>query len=146
MSKATINFATVNKDAITMLSTFQLAVHDLAYNENMLKARRDVLKADGVTDKKAMNEQTEPERKAVARSKERANTLATGFVLRYVSTEDAIAGDIYHFNIEAFLRNTGILTGDDVDKKALKKIEDVRNLVVDRYKVNIVDVVKAMRR
>lgn len=131
MSKAIINFATINKDALEMVSNCQLAVNALAQDEQALKKERERLK-DAGKNADEIKDLTINERQAVKASKERAQGMCEVFIIRNISTEDAVAGDIYHFDFEAFLRNIGVLTGDEVDKKALKKLEIFRDMVVDR--------------
>lgn len=132
--KSTLNFANINKDALTMASNCQLAVNALAVNEKELQAVRDAHKD---ADKETMKLLTESERQAVKASKERAQTMCAAFITRYISIEDLTAGDMYHFDMRSFLLNIGVLTDGDDDKKIVKKVERLRDLVVDRVRVSV---------
>ena len=135
--KASLNFALMNNDALTMVSNCQLAINTLAADENVLQAVRDSLKASGIVDKKEVNDRTADERANVRASKERADAMCTMFITRYIDVADAVAGEIYHFDVEAFLRNIGALSDGEVDKKVVKKVEAIRSTVVDRVKESV---------
>lgn len=132
--KATLNFANINRDALTMASNCQLAVNALAQSERALKAAREVNKG---ADKETMKALTVDERQAVKADKERATTMCTAFITRYVSVEDLTEGNIYHFDMVAFLQNIGVMTEGDDDKKVTKKVSAIRDMVVDRVRESV---------
>lgn len=132
--KATLNFANINRDALTMASNCQLAVNALAQSEKVLKAVRDENKG---VDKDTMRERTTVQRQAVKADKERATTMCTAFITRYVSVEDLTDGNIYHFDMVAFLQNIGVMTTGDDDKKVTKKVTAIRDMVVDRVRESV---------
>lgn len=134
---ATVNFANMNADAFNMLSTFQMFVTELSLTEKDLKKVKDKLKEEGVTDKKDVSAKTEKERLAKKNAFDRANGQALTFIIRYISTADAVSGNLYKFDMSEFLHNIGVLSDGEIDKKSIKKIEDIRALVVDRVKVGI---------
>lgn len=133
-TKATLNFANINSDALATFNNCQLAVNALALAEKALKDKRDDL-GDNLS-KEEVKQKTSKERDAVKACKERATIMCTTAIIRYVSTEDAIECNLYHFDMDKFLRNIGVLTGD-LDKKICDKISKYRNLVVNRVKYGI---------
>ncbi len=132
--KATLNFANINNDALTMASNCQLAVNALSISEKALQAVRDANKG---LNKDDMKKVTEDERKAVKADKERAQTMCSAFISRYIAVEDLTAGDMYHFDMTAFLQNIGVMTAGDDDKKVSKKVQAIRDLVVDRVRESV---------
>lgn len=134
---ATVNFANMNADAFNMLSTFQMFVTELSLAETDFKKAKDKLKEEGVTNKKDISIKTEKERLAKKNAFDRANSQALTFIIRYISTADAVSGNLYKFDMADFLHNIGVLSEGEVDKKSLKKIEDIRALVVDRVKIGV---------
>lgn len=134
MSKAALNFATINHDALTMASNCQLAVNALAQSEKALQAVRDAHKD---ADKDTLKLLTERERKDVRNDKDRARTMCTAFITRYIAVDDLTAGEIYNFDMSAFLQNIGVLSAGDDDKKVTRKVERFRDLVVDRVRVSV---------
>jgi ribose 5-phosphate isomerase RpiB len=134
--KATLNFANINHEALTILSNCQLAINVLAEAERELKNMREALKSNGET-KEEIKEHTAEERRNVASAKERANTMCTSFITRYVSTEDFCAGEMYHFDMVAFLQNIGVLSDGEDTAKTAKKVKNITSLVIDRYKTSI---------
>lgn len=133
-NKAVLNFANMNNEAVTMFSTCQLAINDLASAENALTFAN---KQYADLSKEERKEATKEERKEKQASKERATNLCIACITRYVSTEDYLNGEIYHFDVIEFLKNIGALTDGDDNKKCAKKVENFRNSVIDRYKVSV---------
>lgn len=134
MAKATLNFANINGDALTMASNTQLAVNVLAQAERALQAVREANKG---ADKETMKTLTETERKEVKAAKDRAVTMATAFITRYIAVDDLTAGELYHFDMVAFLVNIGVMTAGDDDKKVSRKVDAFRGLVVDRVRETV---------
>lgn len=132
---ASVNWSNMDTEAFKLLSNVQLSVNTLAQAERQLKAAKEELKGQSKED---IRDKTKTERDHKKSCFDRATTLATMFVTRYISTEDVITGDIYHFDMVEFLKNIGVLSDGEVDKKVIDKIESIKNLVVDRYKVDVV--------
>lgn len=128
---ATLNFANMNDSVLEMLSNCQLAINELAVNENTLKAVRESGKKAGL-DKEGLKTYTEKERKAVKASKDRATEMCEVFIIRNIDVADAVKCDLYHFDMVAFLKNIGALSDGEIDKKVINKVERIRNAVVDR--------------
>lgn len=134
--KATLNFANINHEALTIVSNCQLAINVLAEAERELKNMREALKSNGET-KEEIKEHTAKERRDVTTAKERATTMCTSFITRYVSTEDFIAGEMYHFDMVSFLQNIGVLSDGEETAKTVKKVTAITSLVIDRYKTSV---------
>lgn len=133
---ATVNFSNMNVDAFNMLSTFQASVTALALAEKALKDKNDTLKDKDKDTKKKLNEK---ERLAKKNAIDRADTLATMFMTRYIGIDSVLKGDIYHFDVVDFLRNIEVLSDGEIDKKSLDKIKAICALTVDRKKQGIAE-------
>lgn len=134
--KATLNFANINTDALTTISNCQLAINALAQYERELKKVREECKTSNLS-KEETKEETATQRRNVASAKERATTMCTAFITRYVSTEDFIAGEMYHFDMVKFLQNIGVLSDGEETAKTAKKVSNITRLVIDRYKTTV---------
>ena len=131
---ATVNWSNMNADAFNLLSSFQLSVNALALAEKDLKRAKEDLKGSS---KETIREMTTTERNAKKSAKERADGLAIAFVSRYISTVDVVSGELYKFDMVEFLKNIGVLSDGDIDNKVIKRIESIRDLVVDREKSTV---------
>lgn len=137
---ATVNFALMNADAFGLLTTNQLAINARAVAFNAKKAATDKAREkaikEGIDDKKARQEfvkkATAQESANYKAANERCNGLATAFIARYIGTNDCINGNLYNFDMKEFLTNIGVYTDGEDDKKALKRVNEIRELVVDR--------------
>lgn len=131
---ATVNWSNMNTDAFNLMSNCQLATNVLASTEVALKNAKDLYKGES---KERMKELTSKERNDRKSAKERADGLAIAFITRYISTADVLGGELYKFDMVEFLKNIGVLSDGEIDKKSLDKIENIRNLVVDRTKWDV---------
>ncbi len=137
---ATVNFANMNADAFGLLSNIQLAINETAAAFNAKKtattaAKLKAAKQD-ITDKKAINDFVNKEcakeifeHKA---AKERRDAMSIAFIMRYIGTDDCIHGNMYNFDMQAFLTNIGVYTDGEESKKAMQRIEDLRAMVINR--------------
>lgn len=130
---ATVNWANMN-ESFDLLSTFQKSVNELALAEIALKKVKDANKGKSKED---LKKATENERLVKKNAFDRAEGFAIAFITRYISTTDVLSGHIYNFDMVDFLKNIGVLSEGEVDKKVLASIENCRALVVDRKKETV---------
>ena len=139
IKKATVNFANMDKNVLTMLSNCQLAINALAVAEQATDKAKDKAKKAGKVGKDLTNA-ISVEKTAEKNARERCATMCSAFIIRNMSTEDITDKnfDIYHINWQEFLKSIGVVSDGAIDKKATDKIEAIISLAVDRYR-NTVD-------
>ena len=137
---ATVNWLNMDTDAFLLMSSGQMAVNALASAEMAIDHAKNVLKAKSKGKKVSaedadITEDVLKHLKEIKKSAEvKADNIATMFFVRYISTEDVINGEIFHFDMVEFLKKIGVLSDGEIDKKVTNKVTAIRDLVVDRKK------------
>lgn len=133
--KATVNFSNMNDNILKALSNCQLHITELSVLEKATDAAKDKAKKAGKAGKD-LQKAIEKERKAEKDAKERATMACNAFIIRNVTTEDIARKDFdpYHIQWDGFLKNIGVVSDGELDKKATEKIKAIVNKAVDRYK------------
>lgn len=143
MSKATFNWKRINNDFLTLVNNSFDAITWLAGREVVLaEAKQKVTdEADDMdltadARKRYIAKWTKDERKAVSDAKQKASDMCFASVVRYVNPTDV--SDVYHMDIEAFLRNIGVVNGEGkLNNSAMKRVVSLKQEVTDRVRVSI---------
>ncbi len=136
---ATVNFSDMYSEPFNLLSSLQLALNERAelhkkYKNMQAAGLEKAIKEGYVGDerKKKVANFCATEKAQWQASKERCNGMANVFIIRYVSTEDALHGNVFKFDVKTFLTNIGVYKDGEDDKKALKRVTAIRDSVVGR--------------
>lgn len=132
--KASVNFANMDTNVLTMLSNCQLAINELA----ALEVETDRVRTEG---KKAglagddLKKYVEADRKIEKAARDRATTACEVFIIRNMTTADVTSKDfdMYHLDWTGFLRDIGVISAGEVDKKVQDRVKTVMYSAVDRY-------------
>ena len=136
---ATVNFGNMHVVPLNHLSTFQLKTNELIIKNKALDdakklATEKAIKENIADDqrKKYIAEAIKNEKLERDNVKDKCKALATAFIVRYISAEDALNGNLYNFDMKSFLTEIGVYTDGEDDKKAMKRVNEIRASVVDR--------------
>lgn len=143
MSKATLNFKRVSSEYLRLHNESLKAIVELAGAEQetvnakeRAEKRADELELAGDVRKKYLRNSLAGVREQEKSARQRATDMCYATIVRYVDISDV--NDIYHMNLEQFLRNIGVVNGDGkLNNSALKRVEQLRREVVDRVRVSV---------
>ena len=129
-----LNFSNMSEEAFDSFRMAQELFSKKALAENEYTKARKELVSQGITDKKVLNSMLQRERNARTEARNKAESYSSAIISRYMDTSDFVSGDTFHFDVIPFLRNIGVLSGelDDLKKSQVKKVETLRNAVLDR--------------
>lgn len=134
--KATVNFANMDAKVLIMLSNCQYAITALSELEKATDAAKAAAKKKGLSGQD-LKDAIKDERKTELEARSRATDLCDAFIFRNMSIDDITNKDFdaYHLDWQGFLKNIGVISDGELDKKATNKFESIVNKAVDRYKM-----------
>lgn len=133
--KATVNFSNMFDNVLSQLSNCQLHISELSALERVTDKAKEKAKKAGKTGKD-LQKAIATERKNEKDAKERTTQACNAFIIRNVTTEDIASKefDVYHIDWDGFLKNIGVVSDGEMDKKATAKTKAIVAKAVDRYK------------